>query len=150
MLKKIKNPKSKITNNDHPCVGALNIFINKKSQILLMKRSKISKVHPNTWGLVGGFLEYGETGAEGAAREAKEEIGVEIEVERFTGHYYNTPHPSKNNVISLPHYSKIISGAPYPAQPEECEDVKWFEPKEIRKMKLAYDHKKILEDEKLI
>ena len=135
---------------DHAWVGALNIFVNKKGQILLMKRSKQSKVYPNIWGLVGGYLEWGETGAEGAAREAKEEIGVKVEVERFTGRYYNTSHPYQIIVISLPHYSKIVSGKPHPAQPEECSDVKWFEPKKIRKMELCYDHKQILEDEKLI
>jgi len=146
----MREPKSKKLIKDHPWVGALNLFINKKGQILLMKRSKKTKVYPNTWGLVGGFLDWGETGAEGAAREAKEEIGVEVKVERFTGRYYNTSHPYKIIVVSLPHYSKIVSGRPHPSQPEECSEVKWFYPKEIRRLELAYDHKQILEDEKLI
>jgi len=146
----MRNQKSEMRNKDHAWVGALNIFVNKKGQILLMKRSKQSKVYPNTWGLVGGYLDWGETGAEGAAREAKEEIGVEVKIERFTGKYYNTSHPYKIIVISLPFYSTIVSGRPHPAQPEECSDVKWFDPKEIRKMELCYDHKQILEDEKLI
>ena len=135
---------------DHAYVGALNIFVNKKGEILLMKRSKQSVVYPNTWGLVGGYLEMGETGAEGAAREAGEEIGVEVRVDRFTGRYYNTSHPYHMIVISLPHYSTIISGKPHAAQPEECSDVRWFKPSEIRKMELCYDHKDILVDEKLI
>ena len=152
MKQKSKNPKSKFTikTKDHPWVGALNLFVDKNGRILLMKRSKESYVYPNTWGLVGGYLDWEESGAEGAEREAKEEIGVEAKVLRFTGKYYNTSHPYHGVVISLPHYSKIVSGTPHPAQPEECSDVKWFTPKEIKKMKLAYDHKDILIDENLI
>ncbi len=136
--------------NRSPWVGAANIFINDDGNLLLMKRSQNSKTYPGLWGLVGGFLDWGETGEEAAKREAKEEIGVEIEVIKFIGRYYNTPHPTKDNVITLPHYSKIISGTPHPAQPEECEDVKWLTPNEVRNMKLAYEHKQILADEGLI
>jgi len=129
--------------------GAVNIIID-NGKILLMKRSDQSRTYPGHWGLVGGFLEFGETAEEGAVREAKEEIGVEVEVIKFIGRYYNTEYKPGKNVISLAHYSKIISGTPHPAQPEECSDVKWFEPDAVRKMELAYDHKKILEDEGLI
>lgn len=147
----ITNHKSEITNEPRsPWVGAVNIFKDKDGNMLLMKRSKQSKVYPGYWCLVGGFLNWGETGEEGAKREAKEEIGVEIEIKRFVGRFYNTSHPLKKNVISLPFYSKIISGTPHPAQPEECEDVKWFTPSEIRNMELAYDHKQILEDDGFI
>jgi len=129
--------------------GAVNIIID-NGKILLMKRSDQSRTYPGHWGLVGGFLEFGETAEEGSVREAKEEIGVEVEVIKFIGRYYNTEYKPGKNVISLPHYSTIISGKPHPAQPEECSDVKWFEPDAVRKMELAYDHKKILEDEGLI
>ncbi|QQR83832.1 NUDIX hydrolase [Candidatus Peregrinibacteria bacterium] len=135
---------------DHPYVGAANIFVGPKGELLLMKRSQKTFAFPGYWGLVGGFLEWGETAAEAAIREAKEEIGVDIEVIRFTGKYYNTPSPNKGRVISLPHYSVILSGSPYPAQPEECEEVRWFNPDEVKAMELAYDHKQILKDEGLI
>jgi len=115
-----------------PWVGAVNIFKNNDDKLLLMKRSGKSKAYPGYWCLVGGFLDWGETGEEGAKREAREEIGVEVKIEKFIGRYYNTPHPFKKNVISLPHYSKITSGTPHPAQPEECSDVRWFTPKEIK------------------
>lgn len=129
--------------------GAVNIIIENR-KILLMKRSDNSRTYPGYWGLVGGFLEFGETGEQGAVREAFEEIGVKVAVIKFVGRYYNTEYKPGKNVISLPHYSKIISGIPHPAQPEECSDVRWFAPDAVRKMELAYDHKKILKDEGLI
>ncbi len=131
-------------------VGASIIFVNEQGQLLLMKRSKHCFTFPNHWGLVGGFIEPGETPQEGAIREAKEEIGVDIEIIKFVGRYYNTPHTNYKNTIALPHYAKIVSGTPHTAQPEECSDVKWFTPEDIREMDLAYDHKQILEDEGLI
>lgn len=136
--------------HDTAKVGVSNIFVDEKGRLLLMKRADECFTYPGYWGLVGGFIDPGETPEEGAMREAKEEIGVEIDVIKFVGRYYNTPTPSYGNAISLPHYSKIISGTPHPAQPEECSDVKWLTPEEIRNMELAYDHKKILEDEGLI
>jgi len=131
-------------------VGVSNIFVNEQGHLLLMKRADTCVTFPGHWGLVGGFIDPGETPQEAAVREAKEEIGVDIEVIEFVGRYYNTPTPHYGNAISLPHYSKIIAGTPHPAQPEECSDVKWFTPEEVRGMDLAYDHKKILEDEGLI
>jgi mutator protein MutT len=139
-----------MNDKDHPYVGACNIIQNEAGELLLMKRSEQSSMYPGYWGLVGGLLEWGETGAEAARREAMEEIGVEIEVERFCGQFYNTPTPELGLVISLPHYSKIVSGTPHPAQPEECSEVRWFRPEEVREMELAYDHKAILEGEGVI
>lgn len=130
--------------------GAANIFVNEAGEILLMKRSDQTAFFPGDWGLIGGFVDQGETIEAAAKREAKEEIGVEIEVIRFIGRYYNTSNPVYGYVTTLAHYSKIISGQPHPAQPEECSDVRWFKPEEIKAMELAYDHKQILEDEGLI
>ena len=131
-------------------VGASNIFVDEMGKLLLMKRADECVTFPGFWGLVGGFIDPGETPEEACIREAKEEIGVRIEVIKFVGRYYNTPHPNYKNAIGLPHYSKIISGTPHPAQPEECSEVKWFRPEEVRGMDLAYDHKQILTDEGLI
>lgn len=137
-------------NHDTAKVGASNIFVDVDGRLLLMKRANECATFPGYWGLIGGYIDPGETPEEACIREAKEEVGVDIEVLKFVGRYYNTPNPNYGNAIGLPHYSKIISGTPHPAQPEECSDVKWFTPEEVREMELAYDHKKILEDERLI
>ena len=80
-----------------------------------------------------------------------EEMGVEIEVVRFVGRYYDAKnrHPTKT-MFALPHRCKIISGEPKANQPEEVQEVKWFTPEEVRELEMAYDHKKMLEDEGLI
>ena len=138
-------------NNDHPWVGVDNIITNDKGEILLIKRSEQEKAYPGKWALVAGYIEWGETCEEALKREAMEEIGVEIEVVRFTGRYYDAKdrHPTRT-IVALPHICKIKSGEPRASQPEEVAEVKWFRPEEVREMELAYDHKKMLEDEGLI
>ncbi len=140
-----------MTQNDHPWIGVDNIIINDDGKILLIKRSKQEKNFPGMWGLVSGKMEWGETVEQALKREAMEEVGVEVEIVRFTGRYYDKPgrHPSKT-MICLPHICKIKSGEPVANQPEEVEEVRWFDPEEIKNLPMGYDHKQMLEDEGLI
>ena len=138
-------------NNNHPYIGVDNIILNDKGGILLNKRADSMRTYPGMWGLVSGYIEWGETVEDALKREAMEEVGVNIKVVKFTGRYYDSPgrHPKKT-VICLPHICRIISGEPNVNQPEEVSEVRWFRPEEIRSMELAYNHKKMLEDEGLI
>ena len=56
-----------------PKVG-LGCFILKDGKFLLMKRKGAHGA--GTWGLVGGHLEFGESYADCAQREAEEEAGI--------------------------------------------------------------------------
>lgn len=68
--------------NSKPCVGAL-IICNK--QILLTKREY--KPYKNYWDIPGGFLESKEHPEKGLKREMKEELGIEIKIEKIFGIY---------------------------------------------------------------
>lgn len=50
---------------------------NKKGEILVTKRHP-DKTHPNLWECTGGSVLAGEESQEGAFREVKEEIGIEL------------------------------------------------------------------------
>jgi 8-oxo-dGTP diphosphatase len=136
---------------DHPWVGVDNIIQNEEGKIILIKRSKESVTYPDFWGLVGGFIDWGETVEQALKREAMEEVGVEIEVIKFCGRYYDGPERSPDRtIIALPHLCRIVKGEPKANQPEEIQEVRWFKPAEIREINLAYDHKQMLIDEGLI
>tara|TARA_Y100000310_G_scaffold340894_1_gene438215 strand:+ start:623 stop:1039 length:417 start_codon:yes stop_codon:yes gene_type:complete len=137
--------------NDHPWISTDALITNDEGKILMIKRAKSEKTFPNMWGLVGGFMEWGETVEECVKREVREEIGIEIKDIEFVGRYYDKKgrHPTRTD-ITLLHRAKIKSGIPKVNQPEEISEVKWFTPEEIKEMELAFDYKEMLEDEGLI
>jgi 8-oxo-dGTP diphosphatase len=61
------------------------------SRLLLARRRDIG-----WWNLPGGGMEYGETVEEALAREVREEVGLEIEIERLVGVYSK---PQKREVV---------------------------------------------------
>lgn len=136
---------------DHPWIGVDNIIVDDEGRILLIRRSEQEKNFPGMWALVSGKIEWGGTVQEALKREAAEKVGVDVDIIRFTGRYYDAHnrHPTKT-MICLPHICKIKSGTPRANDPEEVADVRWFAPKEIQKLDMAYDHKQILQDEGLI
>ncbi len=50
-------------------------FDNKEPLYLMLRRSKTEKMYPDTWQIVTGSIEKGETALHGALRELKEETG---------------------------------------------------------------------------
>jgi mutator protein MutT len=129
--------------------GVPVIVQNKKKEILLGKRGK-QIFYPNQWGLPGGMVEHGEPLKEAAIREVKEEMGINIKIIKKSSNVYED-FPKKEcnlHLINIPFYAKIINGKPQPK--DETKEVKWFKPEEIKKLKLAYNHNKILEEEGLI
>jgi 8-oxo-dGTP diphosphatase len=50
-----------------------------KGRVLLQHRTDDAKWYPNHWGFFGGGIEPGETPEEAVMREAKEELGIELE-----------------------------------------------------------------------
>lgn len=63
-----------------PKLGTCTIIMDDSGRILMERRSDCG-----WWGLPGGQLDAGETLAEGAAREALEETGLQIEITGFLG-----------------------------------------------------------------
>lgn len=133
---------------DHPWLG-VDAIIEKDGLILLVKRSASSKVYPGLWSLPSGKVEWGEEVSEAVKREVLEETGFDVEVEQFVGRYYDARgrHPSKT-MICLPHTCKIIGGELKSGS--DAAEANWFSPAEIRSLDLAFDHKKMLEDEGLL
>lgn len=134
---------------DHPWIGIDAIIINSDAEILLIKRSLDSKAYPGLWSLVSGKVEWGEEVKDAVIREVKEETSLDIEIVRFVGRYYDKKgrHPTKT-MICLPHICKVIGGELEAGS--DAVEAKWFKLTEVKNMELAFDHKQMLEDEKII
>ena|SRR3989338_11130159 len=108
-----------------PRVG-LGIFIyNEKGQLLLIKRT--SKHAHDTWAPPGGYLEYGESFEEGAKREVKEELDIEVEDLEIIG-LSNSIYPEeKKHIIAILLKASRHKGDIKIMEPEKCSEFDWFD-----------------------
>ena len=115
------------------CAGVLII---KDEKILFQRRADNGK-----WGLIGGLLEMNETYQEAAIREAREETGLEVQLESFLGIFHNHNMVWSNgdaaHVVTAFFNASIISGEP--RIDEESLELRFFGLEEIPDL-FAEDH----------
>jgi 8-oxo-dGTP pyrophosphatase MutT (NUDIX family) len=98
--------------------------------------------HRTGWSTVGGAVDPGESPAEAAVREAREEIGVEIRLGRLLdvlgGPDYEVIYPNGDNVayVTAVYEASILAGTPAPAD-GELSDVAWFTREELSTVPLS-------------
>ena len=68
-------------------VGSSAIVVDDRNRILLQRRTD-----SGNWALPGGAMDIGETLAESAVREVKEETGFDVRIERIVGIYSDPGH----------------------------------------------------------
>ncbi|WP_334077822.1 NUDIX hydrolase [Paenibacillus sanfengchensis] len=120
--------------------------------IMLIKRSMTdSEGRPNIeagkWALPGGFVAHTETAFQSAARELKEETGVEdIHLEHFG--VYDTPgRDPRGWIISNTHYAIVPEHQLANRQAnDDASEVELFSVKEVLNLDLAFDHARIIKD----
>ncbi len=107
-----------------PGVGVA-VFVKKDGKVLLQKRIGAHGAH--TWGLPGGHMEYGETPEQTAAREAKEEVNVEIEKARVVGITNDfMPHDQKHYITIF--MEAEYSGGEIKSNDSSVSEIKWCKP----------------------
>jgi len=109
--------------NPEPKVGVA-IIITKNDQVLLMKRKGIHG--KGTWSTPGGHLEFGETPEQCAAREAKEEVGLDVVDIRFRAVTNDMFDTTGKHYITLWMEGNSISNDPVIAAEDEVAEIGWF------------------------
>lgn len=115
-------------------------------KIVLVKRK--NPPYKGWWALPGGIVEYGETVEEAVKREVKEETGLEVEIERLVNVYSDPNRDPRGHFISICFLCHKVGGVLKAAT--DAAEVSIFPLKEVKNLRLAFDHKKMLEDTKLI
>ena len=106
-----------------PKVGTA-IIITKDDKVLLMKRKG---PHGNgTWSTPGGHLNFGETPEQCAAREAREEVGLEVSDIRFRAVTNDIFEESERHYVTLWMEGGSFSGEPAIVAAQEVEEIGWF------------------------
>lgn len=113
------------------------LWYNDEGNVLLQKRSNNKKLWPNMWDVtVGGHVESGEFGRQALIREAKEELGIEVEDNDIKYLIGSTSINQNGNIINK-HYNecylitKKIDTSEINIQKEEVSEVKYFSKEEL-------------------
>jgi ADP-ribose pyrophosphatase YjhB (NUDIX family) len=116
---------------------AVNIAVIHKGQVLLTKREDFE-----VWCLPGGGVEEGESLAEAALRETKEETGLDVELTRLVGAYSRLGgFPDIHAIL----YAARPIGGEICLQPGETVEVRYFSADELPAEMLVGQKRRILD-----
>lgn len=105
------------------------VFIqNSKNKILVQKRSRQKN---GKYGITSGHVKVNETSLEGAIREIKEELGIDIKEEELELFYKAK---QSGNLYNLYYLKKDVDINSLKLQKEEVEFVKWCTKEEIEEL----------------
>ena len=122
--------------NSKPCV--VTVIQDDKGRVLMTERG----IEPDKGklDLPGGFMKLGEHPRNAAIREAREEIGVEVELISLLGfeidHYFYQS--LWETTLTVGWLARISKGKPYRADPREIKSIKWLDVTDYKPETLAF------------
>jgi 8-oxo-dGTP diphosphatase len=99
-------------------LGAASVIVDGTGRVLLVKHG----YGEHNWEVPGGRGEAGESAEETARREALEEVGIQLDIERVTGVYWEPP--DAHHFV----FRARARGGPRVADPAEIDELGWFSP----------------------
>ena len=114
-----------------PKVAAGVVVADAAGRILLVRRNHEPQY--GRWSFPSGFVDAGEIVEEAAAREVREEAGVEVRLDALLGVYSDAGEP----VVFVAYAATIASGEPVPG--DEALEVGLFAPEELPALAFRHD-----------
>ena len=121
-----------------PTQGSSAVILNEKNEVLLILREDV-----RIWALPGGHVEPGETLEQAAVREAREETGYEIALDRLVGRYWRPQFPHGGNVQHV--FAGHVTGGDPSQHDWESVAVKWFPLDALPWRLFSFSREKILD-----
>ena len=120
--------------------SAAGFILNNNGQIYLMRRGQ--EPHKGKWMMPGGHMKVGETIEECVKREIKEEVGMEVSIDKLFTVYSDPTQDTRNHVLVVFFIVKPIFQEDI--ETIETMDSKWFDFKDVPE-ELAYHHRKVFD-----
>ncbi len=121
---------------------AVDAIVEKNGKILLIKRKK--EPFKGAYALPGGFVECGESCENAVVREVEEETGLKVRVKELLGVYSEPSRDPRGHVISICYIVEVVGGSLKAGS--DATDARFFNIDDVKKIELAFDHSKIIED----
>lgn len=126
----------------HPAVATdVALFTLRQGELHLLC---VKRKDDGAWALPGGFMQQGENLDQCAARELKEETGIEVPYLRHFANYSEPDRDPREQVISIAYVAIHPSGKLRLKADTDVSDVNWFKVRDLPL--LAFDHNKIAAD----
>ena len=121
----VRELRSKIGHDLLLLPGASAMIFDDAGRVLLQRRGDTGQ-----WFIIGGGIDPGETAAQAAVREAKEESGLDVEATRLSGVYTSPevvyPNGDRCIYVTIAFRCHILGGE-LTADGDETLDLQWFE-----------------------
>lgn len=117
-------------------IPTVDIIIEIDNKIVIIER----KNPPHGWALPGGFVDYGETVEEAAAREAKEETSLDLKDLRQFRVFSSPDRDPRMHAITTVF---IARGEGEPKAADDAQNIELVDPSHITQ-KMAFDHRDIV------
>lgn len=105
-------------------IASIYLLYIRDNKILLLRR-KNTGYKDGEYGLPSGHLEDGETLREGTAREAQEEIGINLDSQKLK--LVQVMHRKENDIRTDYFFvTHETTQEPVNNEPHKCDDVQWF------------------------
>lgn len=115
----------------------------RRGRLLLVQRGR--PPYEGRWGLPGGFCEWKETTEQCCARETLEETGLRVRVGELLGVYSRPDRDPRGHNVTVLYRATPRSGRAKGG--DDAADARWFTPREISRVKFAFDHRQIVREQ---
>jgi ADP-ribose pyrophosphatase YjhB (NUDIX family) len=115
---------------DHRPYSASYLILKKEGKFLLMKR-KNTGFKDGMYSLVSGHVDEGENFKDAMIREAKEEVGIEIEKEELKATNVIHRKSEGRTYVDIFFQAEKWEGQPENMEPKKCSKISWFHKEEI-------------------
>ena len=131
---------------DYIGVGVGAVIFNSDGKVFLAKRGREARNESGRWEFPGGGVEFGETLEQALVREVMEEYGIAIEVQALFDVVNHIIPREKQHWVSPTYLCRIKCGTPCIREPNKCDEIGWYNLREIPEDQLTIASRKSLEN----